>query len=353
MALKKLQPKVFSAEGRAELSKLTRTQEVVKGIPKSADPVNFPVFENPVNAKALVYVPNHIIVDNEGVPRLRMDTPLVHSVTDGKKFLYYRCISGLTVDGYSGSCPLCDGTDDCWTLANYIIEEKCRNRGLDPQDTANKDVKSIRSDAFSDRILKEANRKYIFPIVVFETEGNDGKTMIKDDEGKFKCKIMWYIISEQQYEQTWAKALETMEDEPTHPGGHFYILNYTYTAKSGEPNKRDSARNLVVGHKRVKGAEAVMAQLDKQTEGWTPEKAQETVLQAIFYEEEDLADIADEVLEPVRMRNELYSNPMVASEGNAGFKLEQKGTSEEEAAPVQNLETDLDGDSDDGEIAMG
>lgn len=352
MALKKLQPKVFSEKGREELSKLTRTQEIVKGIPKSTDPVNFPVFENPVNAKALVYVPNHVVMDEDGVPRLRMDTPLVHSVTDGKRFMYYRCISGINVDGYSGFCPMCDGTADCWDLANLIIGEKCKARGLNPDDKDSKEVASIRSDAFSDRVLKDADRKFIFPIVVFDTQNDDGKTLNKDENGNIKYKVMWYIISERQYEKTWAKALEMVEGEPTHPGGHFFVLNYTYSPKNGQATKRDSANALVVGCKKMANSEQIAQQLDKQTEGWTPEKAQETVLQAIFYEESDLQEIVDEVLEPVRMRIELYNNPVESvGDNNSGFKLEKKEDtdSEEGEVPVQGLETDLD---DEGDIDM-
>ena len=346
MALRKLQPKKFTEEGRKALSKVTRTQEVVRGVPKSTDPVNFPVYENPVNAKDLVYVPNHVVLDEKGNATLRMDTPLIHAITDGKRYLYYRCISGLTVDGYSGTCPLCEGTDDCWTLANILIEEKCKARGLNPKDTDSEDVKAIRSQFYGDRILKESNRKLIFPIVVFETKNHDGKTLERDEDGNIKYKIMWYVISEQQYEKTWLKALETMEDEPTHPGGYCFVLNYTYTPKRGEPNKRDSARNLVVGNKRMKGMDNIAPKLDKQTEGWTPEKAQETVIQAIFYEEEDLEEITDELLEPVRQRIELYQAkvPMEEANTDAGFQLEKKEDPEEDAAPVSGLETDLDGE---------
>lgn len=352
--LKKLKPKVFSEEGRKALSKSVRTQEVVKGTPKSTDPVNFPVFDIPVNAKALIYVPNHVVQNEEGVATLRMDTPLIHSITDGNRYLYYRCISGLTVDGYSGSCPLCDGVNDCWDLANFIIEEKCRQRGLNPDDKENKDVKGIRSDAFSDRVLKDANRKFVFPIVVFETLNNDGKTLVRDSQNQIKYKIMWYEISESMYNDKWVKAFETMEEEPTHPGGHCFVLNYTYTPKNGEPNKRDSARNLVVGPKKMKGLDQIAPQLDKLTESWTPEKAQETVISNIFYEEEDLQELTDSLLEPVRMRLDIYrsssdagdeSNAVGIADNGGVFNLEKK---EDDPIPVQGMETDADDEDDSG-----
>lgn len=351
----KLQPKVFSEEENAALDKVVTVQEVVKGVPKSVDPVNYPVFDIPINAKALVYVPNHVVQGKDDVLELRMDKPLVHSITDGRRFLNYRCISGITEAGYSGNCPLCDGVDDCWTLANYLIESKCRQRGLNEKDTENREVKNIRSDFFSERVVKDALRKFVFPIVVFETVNNDGKTLVKDDNGQVSYKIMWYDISEAQYESTWKKAFESMEDEPSHPGGHCFVLNYTYKSKTGEHNKRDSAKNLNVASKRIRGLEKIMPILDKQTEDWTPRKARETVIQNIFYPEEGLQELADEVLEQTRQLIEMYKSAgstagtAIETEESITFNLEEK---EEEVSEADALHTDLDEEEEEEEGAV-
>lgn len=322
-------------------------QDVPKAAPKSTDPVNFPVFEIPINRKILVYVPNHTVTGPEGVQRLRMDMPLIHPVTDGKRFYNYRCINGLIDEehGLTGECPLCEGCADPWEYANLIIEEKCRDRGLNPEDTDNADVKGIRSQAFSDRVLKDAVRYYTFPIVVFDTVNDEGKQIATDENGKMQYKIYWYTISESQYEDKWKKALDAMEDEPTHPGGHFFLLNYTYTPKHGEPNKRDSARALAVSGRSIRGSEKLREHLDAATEKWTPEKAIETVINNNLYTAAQLQEVADEVLENTRNMIQLMTAPKALGGSAEGFKLEEKpmAPAEDEGTDMPALDdTDLD-----------
>ena len=348
MALKKLSPRKFTQQQEQAIQSQAAVQEISKAAPKSLDPVNFPVFEVPVNKKVLVYVPNHTIVDVNGVVQLRMDKPLVHSVQDGRRFLYYRCIANLDANtGYSGNCPLCEGTAEPWDLANEIIKQKCEASGLSTDDTENTSVKQIRSDAYGDRVIKEANRYFTFPIVVFETLGDDGKTFVYDEENNLKFRIMWYNISETQYEDKWKKCFEGMDDEPTHPGGHFFLLNYCYTPKRGEPNKRDSARNLVVSSKRVKDSENLRNELDRRTEEWTPLKAQQTVCNNVFYAEEDLQYVADEVLQNTRSLLSLYKNREVTGASNvdtSGFTLTKKPDDDTNGSTEipPEMDTDLD-----------
>lgn len=350
--MRKLTPVALTTEQSQEASTQLGVQEAQKAAPKSRDPLNFPVYEVPVNKKVLIYVPNHIVQDADGVDRLRMDTPLIHAVQIGKNFANFRCTSGIVIEGTSfrGECPLCDGTSEPWDLANFIIEEKCRQQGLDPEDTEAEAVKAIRSAAFSDRKVKDAMRYYTFPVVRFETVNDDGKTFVKDDDGNMKYTVEWYTISESQWEKTWQKTLEGMEDEPTHPGGNFFLMNYCYTPKRGEPNKRDSARALVVSSRKIKNSEKMREVLDKQTEAWTPEKAREVVINNALYSVEDLQSVTDDALEGTRNLLALYnaSKAGVAAgleENGDNFKLEKKEDEETPAAGgVDAGETDLDMD---------
>jgi len=300
--MRKMTPIAMPAVAEAEISKQLGTQEQVKAAPKSRDPLNFPVFEIPVNKKVLVYVPNHIVQGTDGKDSLRMDKPLIHALQVGKSYMNVRCVSGLVAEeiGYTGECPLCDGCSDPWDLANMLIAQKCKQQNLDPDDKEAEAVKAIRSAAFSDRKLKDSMRYYTFVISVFETLNDDGKTLVKDENGAPRYKNMWYTVSEEQYNKTWAKTLEALEDEPTHPGGMFFTLNYCYTPKRGEPNKRDSARALVVSYKKMTGTEKVRAFLDKSTEEWTVEKARETIISHSLYSMNDLNALADDTLESTR-----------------------------------------------------
>lgn len=342
--IKKMKP--IKMKGNEELNKAFGAQELTTAAPKSADPNHFPVFEVPVNKKVLIYVPNHIFTDENGVSHLKMDNPLIHYVLDGQRYHRFRCIRGIENEefGLTGDCPLCDATDDGWTLANYVINSTCKKRGLNPDDKDNDQVKAIRTDAFGKRVIKEPTQYFTFPIVVLDTVNDDGKTMIKNEDGSYKCTPMWYTISENYYETKWKKALEAMEDDPEHPGGHFFLLNYCYTPKRGEPNKRDSARELVVSGKNIKNSEKLKAVLDKLTEEWTPDVAKDMVLANNVYATSQLEDIANDVMEQTRNMIQLYeASEMDAPDATGGIEIGDKVESiEEKTTPITPVDSDLD-----------
>lgn len=324
----KMKPKVFTAEQVKAIREESSTQTPDYSVPKSTDPDNFPVFEVPVNAKVLIYVPNHTTINAEGTEELRMDKPLFHAVTEGKKFLRIRCVRGLTeASGYSGNCPLCDGESEPWDLANELIKEQCKMRGLDVNDSENEAVKQVKRDNYSKRVIKAPEMYYTFPIVVLETEPSDIKKIVYDENGVPKHKAMWYTISKSAYEKKWLKTLEGMEDEPTHPGGEFFILNYTYDSKTGEYNKRDSARELQVVAKKLKGVEEFARLCDKETEEWDELKAMSTVIDNQYYEEADLAEEANMVLAGTREKLAIFSSvasgEAAALPNNGGFNLQK------------------------------
>lgn len=330
--IKKLTPIKMTEEENQAVQQQLGMQSTSKSAPKSLDPKRFPVFEIPVNGKELVYVPNHVYKDEKGVEHLCMDMPLVHNVLDGRRFLYYRCINGIEMEsqGLTGECPLCIGSADAWDYANLRIKAKCKVEGLDPEDKENESVKRIRSSMYDERVVKDANRQFTFPIVVISTQNHDGKTIMKDEEGNYLLVPQWYQISETQYNNTWAKALEVLEDEPTHPGGHFFLLNYTYKPNNGEHNKRDSAKNLSVNYKNLKGSDEIAKKLDELTKDWTPAKARETVVNSVLYSTEQIEYVADSALEHTREMIALMTASGAAGitdksgeggEGKGGFNL--------------------------------
>lgn len=315
--MKKLTPVKIKSD--SDLAKQLGTQEISRSMPLSRDPVKYPVFRVPTNKKVLIYVPNHTVLNKDGEEELRMDKPYIHAVSVRKNsWEYYRCTSGLVDNelGFDGTCPLCDGSSEPWDLAKYQIEDKCRAQGLNPDDKENETVKGIRQQAFSARVLNDAEQYVTFPIVVFETVNDDGKTPVMSDDGKnVVFKIMWYSIRKSTYDEKWGSCLENMEDEPSHPGGLFFTLDFTYTPKSGDPNARDSARNLKVYNKTVKDSEKLRAALDKATEDWTPAVAQQMVIRNNIYTVEDLKSVADEVLETTRNLIALYESKSVTGSG--------------------------------------
>lgn len=316
----KLKPKTFTQEQLTAIKSESVCQTTNMVTPKSTDPENFPVFEVPVNAKVLVYVPNHV-VEVDGVEELRMDKPLIHMVVNGKRFEKIRCVRGLSsATGYSGECPVCNGTDEPWALANEIIKEQCKLRGLDPNDSTSEAVKTVKREYYSKRVVKSADQYYTFPIIVIETDPKDIKNIIYDSNNMPVHKAYWYTISKSAYEKKWAKTLEGMEDEPNHPGGHFFILNYTYESKSGEYNKRDSARELQVVAKKIKGTDELKKLYDEETKDWDVAKAIETIYDNMYFEEKDLEAHIDTVLASTREKLAIYESAG-AMNINAGFNL--------------------------------
>lgn len=337
--LGKMKPKSFTAEQLDAIKVEATTQTVDVVTPKSTDPENFPVFEIPVNAKVLVYVPNHTVIGEGGYEELRMDKPLIHTVINGKRYQKVRCIRGLSeATGYSGECPLCNGTDEPWTLANEQIKEQCKMRGLDLNDSGNEAVKSIKRDYYSKRVIKSPEQAYTFPIVVIETDPNDIKKIIVDENQNPVYKTYWYTIGKSAYEKKWIKTLEGMEDEPTHPGGHFFILNYTYESKSGEYNKRDSARELQVVAKRIKNSDVLAEMYDKETEAWDVAKAIETIYDNMYYEESDIEAETDKILASTREKIALYESALNAP-ATSGFNLQPQVNA---GALPQGEEDDMD-----------
>ena len=323
--MKRFKPKKFTEEELKSINRDLDSQRLGSVAERSLDSEHYPVFEIPVNDKVFIYVPNHVVIDPETKQEtLRMDKPFIHTVVEGKRFSKVRCVRGLSeAAGFTGTCPFCDAANDSWDLANEMIREKCLAAGLNPDDKDNEAVKNIRREQYNQRVVRNTDQYYTFPIVVIETAPNDVKTIVKDEEGNIKYKVMWYTISKAAYEKKWLKTLDGMEDEPTHPGGHAFILDYTYTPKSGEPNKRDSARELQVIPRKLKGevGEKFSKFFDEITTDWTEQKCRETVVDNIIADYKDLEEEAKRIIQPTQDKLALYRNLAIAGEsGNAGSK---------------------------------
>lgn len=347
--MRPMRPIQLNEDQLREVDAQLGVQVVQKGQALSADPKKYPVWGAQVDKKVLIYVPNHTIQDENGVDRLRMDTPLIHPLTVGNTYPRIRCISGINIpdSGLTGECPLCTAAaNEPWELANMIIKSKCKQSGLDESDTDNKEVKAIRSQAFSDRAVKSAERRYTFPIVVFETSDQDAKVLVKDENGNLKCKTYWYDCSENVWNEKWMKTLGDLEDEPTHPGGRFFVLNYKYTTKgNAQPNVRDAARNMTIGHRKLNNSDDLKKFLDNATKDWTPAVARQVLYANMLHTTDELQEVADEALEKTRQMIETYK--AVDISGGlpvSGFKLENKAASPapaDDGADV-SLDTDLD-----------
>lgn len=308
MAFKPTPKKFASKESFENVSQASHNQTGKRVTVRSTDPVNFPVFETPINQKVLVYVPNHRVTNAEGAEEMRMDKGAFHAVISGGQYMSLRCYSGIfnEDEGYDGSCPLCDTQNDIWELYRKEYASIAKAKGIDPDNDPEDLLKPVRQELTKNMVVKAPEVWYTFPIVVIECEEGTTNPKVGED-GKLKFQPMWYSIRESTYIDKWAKAFETMADSPTHPAGNWFVLNFTYTPKSGKHDKMGSARALQVGCKQMSADYIQWADyFNKLTEEWDAFKAQETVIANQYYDLEDVKKIADEAMKPVRQKLEIF-----------------------------------------------
>lgn len=343
MALRKPKAKTLSAEEVAVINASSAQQTGKAQTQKSYDP-EFPVFDIPVNQKLLVYVPNHTVMNPDGSVGLRQDKFAAHPIVDGRSYGNVRCTQGIVVDslGLDGSCPLCNASSEVWDLYHeeYKAVAKAKGIAVDAPE-AKEGLKEDRRKLAQDMTIKAAEVWMTFPIVVIECEEKDGvltTTPKTSPEGQIVGKPYFYSIREKTYTDKWVPAFDTVEsddgDTPTHPGGRWVILNFTYTPQSGQHTKMGSANALKVAFKNMSESYNAWAKhFDQMTEGWTPQKAQEVVVLDAIRDMEETQEIADQLLKPVRDKLALYrlgssapaSAPAIGVTGDAQSALANFG----------------------------
>lgn len=316
MAIKRPAPKNLAPEARAVLTNASAQQTGSASRVKSYD-ADFPVFEVPVNQKLLVYIPNHTVVAPDGSIGLRMDKFAAHPVLDGRSYADVRCSQGVVLEelGLNGACPLCDGISECWDLYNKEFVDVARSRGLDPTAAETQEtLKNERIEMMNKMVIKKAEVWYTFPIVVIACEEKDGQLTVtpkKDEHGRISGKAMWYSIRERTYLDKWVGGFDSIDTvdgvAPNSPAGLWAILNFTYTPKSGAPDKMGSAKALKVTFKTMEGYGEWASYFDKLTEEWTPEKAQDVVVLDAIRDMDEMKNVADSLLKPVRDKLALYN----------------------------------------------
>lgn len=315
----KPKPKNFTQEQVAIFNKASSEQTVGGGIIKTVDP-NFPVFDIPVNQKVLIYIPNHREIGANGEVKLRADRFNAHPVIEGANYRNIRCTSGIIIPSdefkYDGTCPLCEGTAPCWDLYKYKYNDIAKSRGINPAtDDGNELLKNDRIKLSQARVIKSAEAWLTFPIVVITCEEKDGQmttTPKLTADGKLQGKPMWYCVRQKTFEDKWESAFDSLDDVDgdgtAYPAGLWAILNFTYTSKSGKYDKMNSAKNLKVTYRLLHDRYAQWENyFDQLTADWTPDKAKETVVLDFCYDVDELKEIADNVLAPVRNSLQMYA----------------------------------------------
>ena len=296
-----LKPRKFDAARVAELSASLSTQKIVRGAQKSLDPENYPVFEIPPGQKVSLYIPRHIVTNEEGFESLREDKALIHRIDLKGRYQTVRCVNGLSALGYE-TCPLCDVNGLAFEVANKFIERELTAKGLDPEDRTSDAVKAVRREHYGNMPVQTPSASHTFPVIILETTP-DGKGLIteKGADGKEvpKFKATWMVASENAWEKKWLAALDSLDDDPDHFAGQFARLNFPVTEeakqKGGSNAKRDAGRDMTVNFRDYPALHSLRKQWDELTEDWDVLKATETVTANQLYDAEGIQELANDI----------------------------------------------------------
>lgn len=322
MSILRPKPRKFSEEDMARFGEQSTKQTRENITPKTVDPEKFQMFEVPVQGKKLVYVPNFFdeIEDEEdgGVKKvLRTDRGAYHATRYRSSFPKYRCTSGISgIEGFDGSCPLCNTSPDNWDLYNLLYKDVADSKGLDlDSKEAVEALAEDRKKLLSEMAVKGKNIELTFPVIDIELEPGTLNPVVDPKTNSLKGQVMWYHIAESTFEDKWMSAVQVFDASEQTPAGKWFILDFTYDAKNNKPTKMQSARALKVIHKpmgdKIAPFEEYFNQLAKE---WTPSKARETIFANMPYDVESLQVLADEIMTSTRDKILIYKQAQGVSD---------------------------------------
>lgn len=288
------------------LVNLASNQEIVKGVPLSSDPKNFPVFRTPVNDSILVYIPRTNVIQAEQGEVLQVLHSHLHSVKIGNRFSSYRCISGLTGNElfdeleYDGTCPACEATAEAWELYNFKMSTEAAKMGIDPQNDPADALKPTRERILGEMDIRGSEPHVTFPIIIIPTKGR----FQPSDDAHEKLEGVFVQWREQRYNDSIIKALNSMMNNPGHPGGQFMLWDFTYDTKGKPATPRDSAKNanysVITDGQALQMLEPYRQLAEQKASEFTLVKATEVVIANNFLFKSDYSEEIDKAMRHTR-----------------------------------------------------
>lgn len=323
--------KVVDVSLLSELNKGAENQEIKKGGFSKTTDVNFPVFSTPINKDIMVYIPMMNVVNTENGEEMKLLTSHNHTYREGNITNMLRCISGLeggvysSVLGYDGNCPACEAVKDCWTLYNFKLKAEADKLGIDPQNDTADVLKGARQKILSEMDMKGAEEYVTFPIVIIPTL--EEKFIPTPDFIK-NLKVQFVVWRKKRYDDNILAAMDTLMENPGHPGGRFFKWKFHYTDKDATANARDSAKNakytLLTDAAFLEQMSKAKPFLEKACAEFTNEKATEVIVSNQFMYREDLDQMINKIMAKTRHLNSISENgalgtPASATNSLAGF----------------------------------
>ena len=291
----------------AQLNAGAENQEVKKGgFSRTTDP-NFPVFSTPVNKDILVYIPMTNVVQTENGTEMKLLNVHTHTYREGQITGMLRCISGLEggiyseVLGYDGSCPACEAVKDCWALYNRKLEAEAKKLGIDPQNDTGDILKSARRKILDEMDMKSSEEYVTFPVVIIPTVE---KSLKPTPDALNNLQVQFVVWTKKRYEKNIIGALDSLMNNPGHPGGMFWVWKFSYDTGGKQANARDSAKNAkympITDGEFLKHVSPAKPALEKAAAAFTNEKASEVIISNQYMYKEDLEEKVNKIMAKTR-----------------------------------------------------
>jgi len=290
-----------------ELNVAAEKQEVKKGgFSKTTDP-KFPVFSTPVNKDILVYIPMTNVVSTENGSEMKLLNVHTHTYREGNYTNMLRCISGLeggvlsSALGYDGTCPACEAVKDCWALYNKKIEAEAKKLGIDPQNDTADVLKGARQKILGEMDMKGTEEYVTFPIVIIPTQE---KSIKPADDALNNLQVQFVVWTKKRYEKNILGALDSLMNNPGHPGGMFWVWKFSYDTEGKQANARDSAKNAkympITDGQFLQAMAGGKPALEKAAAEFTNKKATEVIISNQFMYKEDLEEKVNKIMAKTR-----------------------------------------------------
>lgn len=291
----------------AQLNAGVEKQEIKKGgFSRTSDP-KFPVFSTPINTDILVYIPNTNVIQTENGSEMKLMNVHTHSYREGNITGMLRCISGLEggvyseVLGYDGTCPACEAVKDCWSLYNRKLAAEAQKLGIDPQNDTGDVLKSTRRKILDEMDMKGTEEYVTFPIVIIPTQE---KSIKPTPDALKNLQVQYVVWTKKRYEKNIIGALDSLMENPGHPGGMFWVWKFSYDTGGKQANARDSAKNAkympITDGGFLKVLSPAKSALDDAAKEFTNEKAAEVIISNQFMYKEDLEDKVNKIMAKTR-----------------------------------------------------
>lgn len=291
----------------AQLNAGVEKQEIKKGgFSRTSDP-KFPVFSTPINTDILVYIPNTNVIQTENGSEMKLMNVHTHTYREGNITGMLRCISGLEggvyseVLGYDGTCPACDAVKDCWALYNRKLEAEAQKLGIDPQNDTGDVLKATRRKILDEMDMKGTEEYVTFPIVIIPTQE---KSIKPTPDALKNLQVQYVVWTKKRYEKNIIGALDSLMENPGHPGGMFWVWKFSYDTGGKQANARDSAKNAkympITDGNFLNVLNPAKATLDGAAKEFTNEKAAEVIISNQFMYKEDLEEKVNKIMAKTR-----------------------------------------------------